>query len=206
MLKVWGRANSINVQKALWALEELKVPFERVDAGMAFGVVNEPFYKKINPNSRVPTIDDGGFVLWESNAIVRYLAAKHGAGSLWPNDLRERADTDRWMDWASVHVGPAINPVFWGLIRTPADKRNMSQIEAGAEAAAQQFHVLEESLGDRQYVAGNAFTAGDIGVGVYAYRWYALEVKRPRLARVEAYYERLTRRPAFQKHTMKPLT
>ena len=86
MLKLWGRVNSINVQKVLWALEELKVPYERTDAGMAFGVVNEPFYKKMNPNSRVPTIDDDGFVLWESNAIVRYLAAKHGAGSLYPND------------------------------------------------------------------------------------------------------------------------
>jgi len=206
MLKVWGRANSINVQKVLWVLEELKVAFERTDAGMAFGVVNEPSYKKMNPNSRVPTIDDDGFVLWESNAIVRYLAAKHGAGSLWPSDLRERAGSDRWMDWASVHVGPAINPVFWGLIRTPAEKRNMSQIEAGAEASAQQFQVLDACLGDREYVAGNKFTMGDISVGVYAYRWYALDVKRPQLARVEAYYQRLTRRPAFQNHVMKPLT
>jgi len=206
MLKVWGRVNSINVQKVLWALEELKVPYERVDAGMAFGVVNESFYKKMNPNSRVPTIDDDGFVLWESNAIVRYLGAKHGAGSLWPTDLRERADSDRWMDWASLHVGSAITPVFWGLIRTPADKRNMSQIEAGAEATTQQFQVLEQSLGDREWVAGNRFTMGDICVGVYVYRWNALDVKRPRLPRVEAYYERLTRRPAFQQHVMKPLT
>jgi glutathione S-transferase len=206
MLKVWGRVNSINVQKVLWALEELKLPYERVDAGMAFGVVNDPFYKKMNPNSRVPTIDDDGFVLWESNAIVRYLGAKHGAGSLWPTDLRERADSDRWMDWASLHVGSAITPVFWGLIRTPADKRNMSQIEAGAEATAQQFQVLEQSLGDREWVAGNRFTMGDIGVGVYVYRWNALDVKRPRLSRVEAYYERLKGRSAFQKHIMKPLT
>jgi glutathione S-transferase len=206
MLKVWGRVNSINVQKVLWALEELAVPFERVDAGLTFGVVNEPFYKKLNPNSRVPTIDDEGFILWESNAIVRYLAAKHGAGSLWPSDLRERADSDRWMDWTSLHVGPAINPVFWGLIRTPAEKRNMSQIEAGAEALAQQFQVLEESLGAGEYVAGSGFTMGDISVGVYVYRWLALEVKRPRLSRVEAYYKRLTGRPAFQKHVMKPLT
>src|SRR3979490_2366747 len=123
MLKLWGRVNSINVQKALWALDELKVPYERIDAGMAFGVVGEPFYKKMNPNSRVPTIDDDGFVLWESNAIVRYLAAKHGAGSLWPSDLRQRADSDRWMDWASNHVSPAMTPAFWGLIRTPPARR-----------------------------------------------------------------------------------
>src|SRR5262249_59110771 len=105
MLKVWGRVNSINVQKVLWALAELDVRYERTDAGMAFGVVNEPFYQKMNPNARVPTIDDDGVVLWESNAIVRYLAAKHGAGGLWPTELAVRADSDRWMDWVSNHVG-----------------------------------------------------------------------------------------------------
>ena len=206
MLKVWGRVNSINVQKVLWALDELKVPFERIDAGMAFGVVSEPFYKKMNPNARVPTIDDDGLILWESNAIVRYLAAKHGAGSLWPSDPRQRADADRWMDWASNHVSPAMTPVFWGLIRTSADKRNMAQIEAGAEATAQQFQVLEQSLEDRPYVAGKSFTMGDIVVGVNLYRWLALDVKRPRLPRIEAYCERLKQRPPFQKHIMQPLT
>ena len=206
VLQIWGRANSVNVQKVLWALEELRVPYERTDAGMAFGVVNEPFYKKMNPNSRVPTIDDDGFVLWESNAIVRYLAAKHGAGSLYPNDLRQRADSDRWMDWASVHVGPVITPVFWGLIRTPVEKRNMAQIEADAEKTGQQFQVLEQGLDGKDYVAGKSFTMGDIVIGVNVYRWYGLDVKRPKLPRVEAYYERLKQRPAFQKHIMKPLT
>ena len=206
MLKLWGRVNSINVQKVLWAIEELKVPYERTDAGMAFGVVNEPYYKKMNPNSRVPTVDDDGFVLWESNAIVRYLAAKHGAGSLYPNDPKHRADSDRWMDWASNHIGPVITPVFWGLIRTPAEKRNMAQIEAEAEKTGQQFQVLELGLEGKDYVAGKTFTMGDIVVGVYVYRWYALDVKHPKLPGVEAYYERLKKRPAFQKHIMKPLT
>ena len=206
MLKLWGRINSINVQKVLWTLDELKVPFERTDAGMAFGVVDQPFYKKMNPNSRVPTLDDDGFVLWESNAIVRYLAAKHGEGSLWPADPKQRADSDRWMDWVSNHVNPALTPVFWGLIRTPADKRNMAQIEAGAEATAQQFQVLEQGLEGRDYVAGKSFTMGDIVVGVFVYRWCALDVKRPHLPRIEAYYERLKRRPPFQKHVMQPLT
>ena len=166
MLKVWGRVNSINVQKVLWALEELKVPYERVDAGMAFGVVNEPFYTKMNPNSRVPTIDDDGFVLWESNAIVRYLAGKHGAGSLCPNDPKQRADSDRWMDWIVNHITPVITPVFWGLIRTPAEKRDMSLIADSAEKVGQQFRVLEQGLEGRDYVAGNSFTMGDIVVGV----------------------------------------
>ena len=206
MLKLWGRINSINVQKVLWALEELKVSYERTDAGLQFGVVNEPFYRKMNPNGRVPTIEDDGFVLWESNAIVRYLSAKHGAGTLWPNDLRQRADSDRWMDWATSTVAPALTPVFWGLIRTPPEKRNMAAIEADAEKVAQAFQVLEQALEGRDYVCGKSFTMGDIPLGTFVYRWYALAVKRPTLARVEAYYQRLQQRPAYEKHVMLPLT
>jgi len=206
MLKLWGRINSINVQKVLWALDELKVPYERTDAGLQFGVVNEPFYRKMNPNGRVPTIDDDGFVLWESNAIVRYLSSKHGAGSLCPSDPRERADSDRWMDWATSTVAPAMTPVFWGLIRTPPEKRNMAAIGADAEKAAQAFQVLEQSLDGRDYVCGKSFTMGDIPLGAFAYRWYALAVKRPTLSRVEAYYQRLQQRPAYKKHVMLPLS
>jgi glutathione S-transferase len=206
MLKLWGRVNSINVQKVLWALEELKVPYERVDAGMAFGVVNEPFYKKMNPNARVPTIDDDGFVLWESNAIVRYLAAKHGMGTLCPSDLRQRADAERWMDWTANHLNPPITPVFWGLVRTPPEKRDMKQIAAEAEKVGQQLQVLEQGLEGKDYVAGKSFTMGDIVVGVFVWRWYALPVTHPKMPRIEAYHERLKQRPAFQKHVAKPLT
>jgi glutathione S-transferase len=206
MLKLWGRVNSINVQKVLWALEELKIPYERTDAGLQFGVVNEPFYRKMNPNGRVPTIDDDGFVLWESNAIVRYLSAKHGVGTLWPNDPRQRADSDRWMDWATSTVAPALTPVFWGLVRTPPEKRNMAAIEADAEKVAQAFQVLEQALEGRDYVCGKTFTMGDIPLGTFVYRWYALAVKRPTLAKVEAYHQRLQRRPAYKKHVMLPLS
>jgi glutathione S-transferase len=206
MLKLWGRINSINVQKVLWALDELEVPYERTDAGMQFGVVNEPFYRKLNPNGRVPTIEDDGFVLWESNAIVRYLSAKYGAGTLWPNDPGQRADSDRWMDWATSTVAPAMTPVFWGLIRTPPEKRNMAAIEADAEKAAKAFQVLEQCLDGRDYVGGKSLTMGDIPLGAFMFRWYALELKRPKLARVEAYYQRLQQRPAYRKHVMLPLS
>jgi len=206
MLKLWGRINSINVQKVLWALEELGVPYERKDAGLQFGVVNEPFYRKMNPNGRVPTIEDDGFVLWESNAIVRYLSAKHGAGTLWPDDLRQRADADHWMDWATSTLAPAITPVFWGLIRTPPEKRDLKAIDEGAGKLGQAFEVLEQSLEGRDYVAGKPFTMGDIPLGAFVYRWYSLEVKRPRLPRVEAYYRRLQERPAHKKHVMLPLS
>jgi glutathione S-transferase len=206
MLKLWGRINSINVQKVLWALAELKVAYERTDAGLQFGVVNEPFYRRMNPNGRVPTIEDDGFVLWESNAIVRYLAAKHGAGTLWPNDLRERADADRWMDWTTSTVAPAITPVFWGLIRTPAEKRDLKAIEEGVEKLAQAFQVLEQGLEGRDHVAGRNFTMGDIPLGTFVYRWHALDVKRPKLPKVEAYYQRLQQRAPYKKHVMLPLS
>lgn len=206
MLKLWGRINSINVQKVLWALAELGVGYERTDAGLQFGVVNEPFYRKMNPNGRVPTIEDEGWVLWESNAIVRYLAAKHGAGTLCPNDPKQRADADRWMDWATSTVAPAITPVFWGLIRTPVEKRDPEAIEEGIGKLGQAFQVLEQSLEGRDYVAGKSFTMGDIPLGTFVYRWHALDVRRPKLPRVEDYYRRLQQRPAYRKHVMLPLS
>ena len=206
MLKLWGRINSINVQKVLWALAELKIPYELTDAVLQFGVVNEPFYRRMNPNGRVPTIEDDGFALWESNAIVRYLAAKHGAGTLWPDDLRQRADADRWMDWTTSTVAPAITPVFWGLIRTPAEKRDLKAIEEGVEKLAQAFQVLEQGLEGRDHVAGKSFTMGDIPLGTFVHRWYALAVKRPKLPGVEAYYQRLQQRAPYKKHVMLPLS
>lgn len=206
MLKLWGRVNSINVQKVLWTLNELKVPYERTDAGLQFGVVNEPFYRRMNPNGRVPTIDDDGFILWESNAIVRYLSGKHGAGTLWPNDPRERADSDRWMDWASITIGPPLHPVFWGLIRTPAEKRDRQAIEEATKKLNAVFEILERILEGRAYVAGSALTMGDIPVGVYVYRWSALPIDRPRLPQVEAYYKRLQQRAPFRQHVMVPLS
>ncbi len=160
----------------------------------------------MNPNGRVPTIEDDGFVLWVSNAIVRYLSAKHGAGTLCPTDPRQRADADRWMDWTTSTVAPPITPVFWGLIRTAPEKRNLAVIEAEAEKAGQAFQALEQGLEERAYVAGANFTMGDIPLGAFVYRWYQLEVKRPALPRVEAYYRRLQQRPAYRKHVMLPLT
>jgi len=206
MLRVWGRVNSLNVQKVLWALAELKVSYERTDAGMQFGVVNEPFYKKMNPNSRVPTIEDDGFILWESNAIVRYLAARHGMGGLCPTDLRQRADADRWMDWASTTLQPVMHPVFWGLVRTPPEKRDMAAIEEANKALGDTFGALEQGLEGRKYVAGSNFTVGDIPVGAYAWRWYSLPVARPKLKNLEAWYARLQERPAYRTYVMLPLS
>ena len=196
MLKIWGRLNSVNVKKAMWAVEELGLKYERIDAGLHFGVTKTPEYRRMNPNSLVPTIDDDGFVLWESHAIVRYLAAKHGAGTLCPTDLRVRADAERWMDWAFTFQG-AMRDVFWGLIRTSPEKRDMKAIEAGAKRSAELLAVPEAMLAGKRYVTGETFTMGDIPLGCEVQRWMRVPIERPRFPNVEAWFERLRARPAF---------
>jgi glutathione S-transferase len=205
MLKIWGRLNSVNVKKAMWAVEELGLKYERIDAGLHFGVTKTPEYRRMNPNSLVPTIDDDGFVLWESHSIVRYLAAKHGAGTLWPADLRVRADAERWMDWAFT-LQSAMRDVFWGLIRTPPEKRDMKAIEAGAKRSAELLAVPEAMLAGKRYVAGETFTMGDVPLGCEVQRWMRVPIERPRLPNVEAWFERLRARPAFLKFVDVPLT
>jgi glutathione S-transferase len=206
MLRIWGRVNSVNVKKALWAAEELGLQYERIDAGLHFGVTKTPEYRRMNPNSLVPTIEDDGFVLWESHSIVRYLAAKHAAGTLWPTDLRVRADAERWMDWAFTFQN-AMRDVFWGLIRTPPEKRDMKAIEAGAKRSADLLEaVLETALAGRDYLTGKTFTMGDIPLGCEVQRWMRVPLERPRLPNVEAWFERLRARPAFLKIVDVPLT
>jgi len=205
MLKLWGRTNSVNVKKALWCLGELGIPYERVDAGMQFGVVNTPEYRKMNPNGRVPTIEDDGFVLWESHTIVRYLCAKHSMGQLCPSDLRVRADAERWMDWA-FSFQSAMRDVFWGLIRTPPEKRDQKAIDAGAKASHELAGMLDGVLADRPYVAGTQFTMGDIPIGCEVQRYLRVPIDRPKRPHLEAWFERLRQRPPFMKHVDLPLT
>lgn len=206
MLKIWGRTNSINVQKVMWAVAEMGVAHERVDAGLHFGGVNEHWYRDMNPNGRVPTISDDGFVLWESNAIVRYLSAKHGAGSLSPDNLQVRADADRWMDWATTTMAPLMTPLFWGLIRTPADKRDPAALEDLRLKMEDVMGILDRQLADRAFVAGESFTMGDIPVGCFTQRWMALPIshgEHPHLARWVA---RLEARPGYLAHVKLPLS
>jgi glutathione S-transferase len=206
MLRIWGRVNSVNVKKALWAAEELGLQYERIDAGLHFGVTKTPEYRRMNPNSLVPTIEDDGFVLWESHSIVRYLAAKHAAGTLWPTDLRVRADAERWMDWAFTFQS-AMRDVFWGLIRTPPEKRDAKAIEAGARRSADLLEaVLETALAGKDYLAGKSFTMADIPLGCEVQRWMRVPLERPRLPNIEAWFERLRARPAFLKIVDVPLT
>ena len=164
MLRVWGRLTSVNVQKVVWTAGELGLAFERREAGGAHGVVDTPEYRRMNPNGLVPVIEDDGFVLWESNAIVRYLAATHGAGTLWPDDARRRADVDRWMEWQSTTFTPAMRDAFLQTVRTPAEKRDPAVIEASRAASEKAAAILDAHLAGRAFVAGDAFSmeAGEI--------------------------------------------
>jgi glutathione S-transferase len=205
MLTLWGRVNSVNVKKALWALEELGLKYERIDAGLQFGVNKTPEYLAMNPTSLVPTLRDGDFVLWESHTIVRYLAAKHATGTLCPSDLRARADAERWMDWAFTLQG-AVRNAFWGLIRTPPEKRDPKAIEESRQKSAELLAIPEKMLASRPFIAGDRLTMGDIPLGCEVQRWLRLPGERPAFPSLEAWFARLRERPAFLKTVDLPLS
>lgn len=204
-MKVWGRQTSINVQKVLWTCDELSIDFERADVGGEFGGLDDPNYRKLNPNGRIPVIVDDGFMLWESNSIVRYLAATRGMGALCPASPRERADAERWMDWQLCHVLPGMVTLFFGLVRTAPQDRDAPAIEQARQRTEDSWKLLDTHLAGRAFVTGNAFTMGDIPIGAFAYRWLALPIKRPELPNLHAWYERLCARPGFRARVMLPL-
>ena len=206
MLKLWGRTNSINVQKVAWTLAELAIPHERIDAGIAFGKVGDPWFRAMNPNGLVPTIDDDGTVLWESNTIVRYLAAKYAPGKLIPTDPAARAQAEMWMDWQQNTVMPGLGPVFWGLIRTPADKRDHEAIETGRKVAEAALLRLDAHLTDRTFIASDQLGVADLSLGPVAYRWKSLPIERTPTPHLDTWYQRLVARPAFVQHVMLPVT
>jgi len=206
MLKIWGRANSVNVQKVLWCADELGVPYERFDVGGAFGGNREPQYLHMNPNALVPTVEDDGLVLWESNTVVRYLAAKHGLGTLCPRDWGQRALVERWMDWQLSTVHGPMATIFIGLVRTKPEQRDMKAIEAARQAMDEIWSRLDRHLADRSFIGGAGMTMGDIPVGCFVYRWFNLAIERNDRPHLRAWYERLTARPAYRQHVMITMT
>lgn len=194
MLKIWGRLNSVNVQKVVLCADELGISYERIDAGGAFGIVGTPEYLAKNPNGLIPVIEDDGFVLWESNAIVRYLANRYGEGSLWPMDREMRARADRWMDWQSGSFNPAIGPAFVQLVRTPAEKRDAAIVESARVQTEQKMKLLDAHLARTRYMAGEQFTMGDIPLFCSVDRWFKLPIARETHANVERWHRELSQR------------
>lgn len=204
MRRIWGRLSSVNVQKVVWAAEELGLAYERIDAGGAFGRNRTAEYLAMNPNGLVPVLEEDGFTLWESNAIVRYLG--HGnPGPAWPKDPRARATADRWMDFQMSALSEPMRVIFWTLVRTPEPQRDMEAVARAVEAAVPKWAVLDDQLARTPYLAGAEFTLGDIPLGCVVHRWFSLPIARPEQAHLRAWYDRLLARPAYATHVARPL-
>ena len=219
-LTIWGRANSVNVQKVLWCLSELDLAYERIDAGMQFGKNNEAPYLAMNPNGRVPTLVDGDYVLWESNSVMRYLCTAYGQGTgegtgegsvkgspIYPASPKARAGVDRWLDWTLSTLQPVDRPVFWALVRTPPEKRDMVAIQKDVDAEAVVWRIVEAQLATRRFIEGDQFTIADIALGAYARRWLGVEgVTKPNLPNVERWFAQFAARPGFVRFIAPPMT
>ena len=205
MLKIWGRRNSLNVQKVMWLVGELGLEHEHVPAGGPFGLTSSDAYGALNPNRLVPVIEDGANAIWESHTILRYLAARYGGRRYWPANAARRSRFDRWMDWTLAHWQPAFSTgVFWGYYRTPEAKRDWPSIHRAIAQCGELLGIVEAALDDHPFLAGADLSLGDITLGASMYRYHTLDIERPRLPRVEAWCERLADRPAYREHVMVP--
>ncbi len=195
MLKILGRKTSGNTQKVLWCCDELGLAYEREDVGRGFGKNHEPAYLTLNPNGRIPTMVDDGFVLWESNTIVRYLSAKHGMGTLYPQELQQRADMERWMDWQQTTLRPHFHALSNALQSTaPTGDVEMECLRKALDDA---WKILDAQLANRPYIAGAILTMADIPFRYIINRWYKLPIEHRGLPNVKAWFDRLCERPAF---------
>jgi glutathione S-transferase len=207
MLTIWGRPSSFNTQKVLWLADELRLAYQHIPAGGSFGGLDSAKFLAMNPHGRVPVIDDDGTVVWESHAILRYLAARYGGTAFWRADPRERALVDAWMDWSQTRLqSDFLNGVFWGFYRTPDHQRNWPAIRKNITHCAQNFELLDRALADRPYLCGDAISLADIPAGATLYRYFELDIERPQVGNVEGWYHRLKERPAYRARVMLPFS
>lgn len=206
MLKILGRDTSSNVMKVLWVCSELDLEFERKDIGGKYGGNDTLDFHRLNPNGLVPVIVDDGFINWESNSCVRYLAAKHDPGGLYPDNLQVRAVAERWMDWQATTVSPTMIPVFRGMIRTAPENRDMDAIQASRAALSAKMSIINNVLAENAFMAGDTFTMGDIPLGIAAWRWFNMPIEREEYPHLKRWVDALGERPGYQRHIMKPVT
>jgi glutathione S-transferase len=205
MLKVWGRRSSFNVQKVLWLVGELGLAHEHIPAGGSFGRLDEPGFRSLNPHGRVPVIEDGDVTAWESQTILRYLAAKYGRDALWDDDPAMRARVECWMDWSQTTLQPDfLGGVFWRYYRTPETQRDRSAIRRSLARCADHFRLLDDILKEQRFLAGDRLSLADIPAGTSLYRYFELDIDRPDLPNVTAWYQHLQQRPAYREHVMIP--
>ncbi len=203
MLEIWGRPYSSNVIPVIWTANELGLDYSLQLAGGSFGKLDSDSYARINPNRMIPAIRDGDFALWESHAIVRYLCGRYAGGRFCPDDPESRAVADQWMEWSGSRAFPPVIQLFFATVRTQPDNRDPVKIASLRDDASKVLALLDKHLASRAYVAGDNFTMGDIPLGCVAYRYFNVEVERPSLPNLEAWYQRLCERPAYQDHVMR---
>lgn len=203
MLKIWGRRTSSNVQKVMWLVGELGLKHEHIDIGGPFKGLDTPEFLAMNPHGRIPVISDAGNIIWESHTILRYLAACYGSPQFWSDDPGVRSLADRWMDWSQSTLQPNfLNGIFWAFYRTPEPQRNWPAIKESIKRCNAHFLLLDSILKDQPFLGGDDFTLADIPAGTMLYRYFELEIERPNLPNVEAWYQRLQARPAYREHVM----
>lgn len=216
MMRLWGRKSSINVQKVLWCLAELGlkegVDFERIDAGLQFGVVRSPEFLKLNPNGLVPTLEDGDLILWESNTIMRYLVSQHDQNKRFPSDIASQYGSEKWMDWQVGTMWPVLRPTFIGLTRTPAADRNHVVIQKAYQDTNELFSLLDQTLASQAYCSGNQFHLGDIVLALCVHRWILLNEIFPKetgiradLKNINRWLKQLAAETCFQEFAEKEL-
>ncbi len=203
---LWGRATSSNVMKVIWLLEELNLPYDRIDVGGAFGKTDTPEYRAMNPTGLVPTLQEDTFTLWESNAILRYLCATYAPdGPLWPQQLHARANVDHWMDAQQTVLNRPMTTLFLGLVRTPPEKRDNAAIAQAIKDTARVWHMVSAQLAHHPYLAGDELTLADFPWGPFVHRWFNMEFDRPEVPHLRAWYDRLLERPAYKEHLAGPV-
>ncbi|HYY38767.1 MAG TPA: glutathione S-transferase [Xanthobacteraceae bacterium] len=205
MLTVYGRKSSFNVQKVMWLIGELGLVHEHVELGGAYGGLDTPEFRAMNPHGRVPVVDDNGTIVWESHAILRYLAACYNRGQFWSEDAAQRSLSDRWMDWSQSTLQPDfLNGVFWAYYRTPAPQRDMAAVDEKVRRCGQHFLLIDSILAGRQFLLGQQLSLADIAIGTSLYRYFNIDIARPALPNVEQWYGVLQARPAYRAHVMVP--
>jgi glutathione S-transferase len=205
MIKIWGRSTSLNVQKVLWCCVELGIPFQRIDWGGPFGGNGDPAYLALNPNGRVPTIEDGDKIVWESNSILRYLCAVYAGVCLHPADAFARSEVERWMDWQLASLNPSMTTMLIGYYRTPEHQRDAAALEAARKEALRCWTIVESFIAGRRYLTGPELTLADIGNGILVHRWHSYPIERPELPNIKAWYRTLSQRPGFAQHVLGPI-
>nr|WP_300311319.1 glutathione S-transferase [Halomonas sp.] len=205
-MRLLGRNNSVNVKKVMWCAHELGLQLERADMGGPFGGLDSTEYQALNPNRLIPVLEDGELVVWESNAILRYLLATYGDGKLGSHSPASLARSDMWMDWVLSTLSGPFRDLFQNKVRKTEETRDHAAMARGLAVTGEKLAVVDHVLAEQEWLSGNEFAIGDIPMGCYAYGWFNMDIERPELPHLEAWYQRLTQRPGYQTHVMLPLT